>query len=123
MINMSNNIDTDKFVIDYLLAKGYNKAATELIHEKESNIDNQVINNDLMNQETSHDKNDQNLINHSSDSHNNNTFENLILFGIYSGNSKVYLDEYEVLQRWAIDSLDLIKEELLSICFPVFVHR
>lgn len=33
-----------------------------------------------------------------------------------------YLSQYDALHSWAFNSLDIIKEELIPLCFPLFVH-
>ena len=33
-----------------------------------------------------------------------------------------YLECYDMYRSWAVDSIDILKGELLSLCFPIFVH-
>ena len=48
--------------------------------------------------------------------------EDLIVFGINSGDLSLYTTGYDALRSWAISSLEMVKAELLGVCFPVFVH-
>ena len=34
----------------------------------------------------------------------------------------MYVHAYDTYYSWALQSMDLIKSELLSLCFPIFVH-
>lgn len=34
----------------------------------------------------------------------------------------VYLECYDLYRSWALESIDIIKGELLSLCFPLFAH-
>jgi len=48
--------------------------------------------------------------------------EDLIVFGINSGEVSLYSTGYDDLRSWALSSLEMVKVELLAVCFPVFVH-
>lgn len=48
--------------------------------------------------------------------------EDLILFGINSGEVSLYSSGYDDLRSWALSSLEMVKGELLAVCYPVFVH-
>jgi hypothetical protein len=37
-------------------------------------------------------------------------------------NEAVYIECYDMYRSWALQSIDIIKGELLSICFPLFAH-
>jgi len=49
--------------------------------------------------------------------------EDLVMFSFVGGESHVelYDDSYDRYRSWAMGSLDLVKTELLSLCFPIFV--
>jgi WD40 associated region in TFIID subunit, NTD2 domain len=155
--------DTDKLVVEYLLAKGYSKAAAELIEEQNqrNQLQSEPLNRIIKSGDgitypmdpTSKDHNMSvgDRINVSNDyqvksnlfnlgQYNNginsstndssahatpisNFTQDLVIFGVGKGNAEIYMKQYQHLRQWAYESIDLVKDELLALCFPIFVHR
>lgn len=111
---MSDKDDIDAIVKEYLLARGYSKAAAEL--EQESHI---VISED--NQLSSSASNNRSL-SHRILSTMAAIAEESSHLGLKQSNSDMYITNYDSLRSWALSSLDIIKPQLISLCFPVFVH-
>jgi len=118
----------DALVKEYLLKQGYTAAANEL--------DKQI---DQRNKRKLNNEDDPSIsisLNNNNNNNNNNqtitkksiieqllTSENLILNTIDDENNKdIYQKSYAVLRSWACNSLESIKAEILSLCFPIFVH-
>lgn len=51
-----------------------------------------------------------------------NIAQDLIVVGLTDGDYNVYNDSYDTVRSWACTSLDFIKHELLSLCYPIFAH-
>ena len=34
----------------------------------------------------------------------------------------LYINSYDIYRTWALNSIDVVKAELLSLCFPLFTH-
>jgi hypothetical protein len=150
-VQMSAVTDTDKLVLDYLLANGYAKAAEELQKAKDSITSSSSTNlssrslitstksscNKDNNQQAaissqsmpsaSHDSaarsNGGRLDENTNQSANATHFnQDVVIFGIHQGNSISYIDAYKPFRLWVHESLDLCKDELIHLSFPVFVH-
>ena len=48
------------------------------------------------------------------------TSEDLVVWGLHGGDAALYHQSYSRIRSWAYGSLDLIKNELISLCFPLF---
>lgn len=48
------------------------------------------------------------------------TSEDLVVWGLHGGDAALYHQSYSRFRSWAYGSLDLIKNELISLCFPLF---
>ena len=48
--------------------------------------------------------------------------EDIYIIGINRSNYKLYYESYDTVLSWAMNSIDLVKTQLLSLCFPLFVH-
>jgi len=48
--------------------------------------------------------------------------EELIVHGLCGGDLRVYSQSYAAFKQWAMNSMDIVRTELLSLCFPIFVH-
>lgn len=123
-------------VLQYLLSQGYVKTAMQLEQEHlASKPALPFITNDSM------DEVDIDILNgkvHSnatsifessnlSSSSNSNEIpdfieEDLIVNGLCNGNLRIYIENYTIFKSWILSSIDIAKIELLSICFPLFVH-
>ena len=51
-----------------------------------------------------------------------NIAQDLIVVGLTDGDYNIYNDSYDTLRSWACTSLDFVKHELLSLCYPIFAH-
>lgn len=154
----NNKAAIDAIVKNYLISRGYEKAAAEMemqqnqtantstdnTHEKgnndmiiahtnsnkngsSSNIDSSTnmstsssISSTLNNSKTDAQKK-KDLLSFSTQILSTVT-EDIIILGLNNGNYRVYEEEYSSLRSWALTSLDLIKNEVSLILFPVFVH-
>jgi hypothetical protein len=97
----SNKAAIDAIVKDYLLSRGYNKAAAEM--EGECNIDvtdNRALSKQVLSTIT----------------------EDIVILSMNNGNYGIYDKEYSALRSWSLISLDLIKSEVLLLLMPIFVH-
>ena len=48
--------------------------------------------------------------------------EDLFVSGFKDGDLNLYFEGYEQIRNWALYSLDIVKPQLLSICFPLFIY-
>ena len=48
--------------------------------------------------------------------------EDVYIVGINKSNYRLYYHSYDAVRSWAINSIDLVKTQLLSLCFPLFIH-
>lgn len=145
--SLIDNITTDNInevVKQYLLLKGCHKAAIEFDKEIHSS-DNKNNNNTVMTMAMTNANDDgaiptnTKLVRQDSSSSNankvNNTIvmgrtqqllssitEDIYIVGINRSNYKLYYESYDTVLSWAMNSIDLVKTQLLSLCFPLFVH-
>lgn len=177
-------VDTDKILIEYLLANGYEKAAAEVMEQqrlrqeqsKPPNVENRIINATMTQiSKTSNGNNIQNdnqIVSNwlhaniaandgasqsnvkngdrltTSDTSGNiaatnggnvhengisnkfnpkspdisHFFQDLVVYGVGKGQGQVYAGQYEIIRNWAYESIDLARDELMAICFPIFTH-
>lgn len=100
---MSQKEGVDALVMEYLISRGYNKTVAELQAEtgtnphatKPSNLTKQLL---------------------------SNISEDVYVLGLKNKDVGVYAKEYDTFRSWAVDSIDIVKPQLLSLCFPIFVH-
>ena len=118
----------DSLVLEYLRNQGYNTAAAELDKQindaqnkrKLSSISDQPA--ILCGDEGGILSNDASLTKKSLIEQLLST-ESLVLSSISDDNSKdIYQKSYGMLRSWACNSLESIKAEIISLCFPIFVH-
>lgn len=125
-----NKSTIDAIVKNYLLSRGYEKAAAEMeieLHRtKEENADNLtsgVSQNDwrkvaigsasIINQNDALQLSSQVL---------SSVIEDIVILGANSGNHRIYEEEYTALRSWSLTSLDIVKSEVLLLLLPTFVH-
>lgn len=132
LCNMSdcNKSTIDAIVKNYLLSRGYEKAAAEMeieLHRmKEENADNLtsgVSQNDwrkvaigsasIINPNDALQLSSQVL---------SSVIEDIVILGANSGNHRIYEEEYTALRSWSLTSLDIVKSEVLLLLLPTFVH-
>jgi hypothetical protein len=108
---MSNEKEgVDLLVKEYLISRGYTKAAAEL------DLEAPKLPNDsgtLPSSNTS--QICKSLL--------SNVAEDLYVLGMKDRDPMCYFHAYDSLRTWTLDAMDLAKQQLLSLCFPVFVHR
>jgi WD40 associated region in TFIID subunit, NTD2 domain len=125
-----NKSTIDAIVKNYLLSRGYEKAAAEMeieLHRmKEENADNLtsgVSQNDwrkvaigsasIINPNDALQLSSQVL---------SSVIEDIVILGANSGNHRIYEEEYTALRSWSLTSLDIVKSEVLLLLLPTFVH-
>ena len=47
--------------------------------------------------------------------------EDIVVDGMDDGEGCIYSKSYDLYRSWACSSLEIVKEDLLSVCFPLFV--
>ncbi len=51
-----------------------------------------------------------------------NVAEDIYIIGIKDKDTSSYFTGYDSIRSWAVNSIDIVKPQLLSLCFPIFVH-
>eukprot|EP01032_Pedospumella_encystans_P028878 gene28878-32614_t len=51
-----------------------------------------------------------------------NVAEDIYIIGMKDKDTSSYFTGYDNIRSWAVNSIDIVKPQLLSLCFPVFVH-
>jgi hypothetical protein len=106
---MSN---VDNLLREYLIQKGYTKTAAEFSQETlkpgmsrslEGNRGGSAI-----------DKSTQKLLHTIS--------EELLSTAVTEGNATPYSTGYSTFRNWALGSIDLVRPQLLAMCFPLFIY-
>jgi len=101
---MSASAGVDALVKEYLISRGYSKAAAQLEEEssaREPGIPNELVPKQLL----------------------STIAEDLYVLGMRDKNATSYFTAYDLLRSWAVNSIDMVKNQLLSATFPIFVHR
>jgi hypothetical protein len=102
---MSSKEGVDALVREYLISRGYTKAAAELDMEAATapaaaGASNAIVTKQLL----------------------STVAEDLYILGLKDRNTESYFNGYDSLRTWAVNSVDMVKNQLLSVCFPIFVH-
>jgi hypothetical protein len=103
---MSGNGGVDALVREYLISRGYKKAAAELEMEcsKTPSSDapgaTSIVAKHLL----------------------STVAEDLYILGLKDKSAVSFFVGYDLLRSWAVTSIDVIKNQLLSVTFPIFVH-
>jgi hypothetical protein len=125
-----NKSTIDAIVKNYLLSRGYEKAAAEMENQlcrtKEENADNLtsgVGQNDYKKATIGN----PNIVNQAdalllSSQVLSSVIEDIVILGANSGNHRIYEEEYTALRSWSLTSLDIVKSEVLLLLLPTFVH-
>lgn len=103
--------DIDSLLREYLLKKGYTKAAAEL--ESEAQTRSTQIppqsKSDIESKSTMATK----IL--------TSIAEELLITGT-EGTATLYANGYGLYRNWALGSLDLVRPQLLAVCFPLFIY-
>lgn len=113
----------DNLVKEYLLTKGYTKAALELEQEllkKKNHIDN--IDNTIDNNIISNKSLVSNITNNITSTRLLSSISEELIIGMKANEYDLYTNSYDAMKSWIINSIDLVKSQLLAICFPIYVH-
>lgn len=51
-----------------------------------------------------------------------NVAEDIYIIGMKDKDTSCYFFGYDSIRSWAVNSIDIVKPQLLSLCFPIFVH-
>lgn len=51
-----------------------------------------------------------------------NVAEDIYIIGMKDKDTSCYFTGYDSIRAWAVNSIDIVKPQLLSLCFPIFVH-
>lgn len=113
----TSNIDA--LVKEYLIRKGFTKAAAEMENEFSNN---QKMEIDSNNESSSSISIPKDKLNSLSQQFISNISEDIIILGFNDGDVKLYNEGYDSFRSWTCNSLDMVKTELLSVCFPLFVY-
>ena len=107
---MSEKEGGDALVREYLISRGYTKTAAELQMEcstnptgtpaNPTNTSTTVVAKQLL----------------------STVAEDLYILGLSDKGTQSYFDGYDLMRTWAVNSIDIVKAQLLAICFPIFVH-
>jgi hypothetical protein len=101
----------DEFVKEYLISKGYSKTVAELMME--SSRKHNSTGNLITTQQVPTSIVNSRLL--------STIVEDIYVLG-YNGNVYIYFSSYDAVRSWALNALDQVKYELLSITFPLFVY-
>lgn len=102
---MSQKEGVDALVMEYLISRGYTKTVAELQAETGAPaLQDTKLARNLTKQLLS------------------NISEDVYVLGLRDKDAGVYTREYDNFRTWAVDSIDIVKQHLLSLCFPIFVH-
>lgn len=119
----SSKATVDAIVRNYLLSRGYEKAAAEMELEVNRTKDDAVDENFSKKSNSSSNGTDSDsMITLLSSQVLSTVIQDIVILGVNSGNYRIYDDEYSSLRSWSLTSLDLIKSEVLLLLMPTFVH-
>ncbi|KAJ1399135.1 hypothetical protein B484DRAFT_438254, partial [Ochromonadaceae sp. CCMP2298] len=93
----------DALVKEYLLSRGYVKAAEQLALEAQSGTGTME---DMQESVT------EQLL----------SSVELVVLGLRDGDAASYIAGYDAVRCWALDAIDMARPELLALTFPLFVH-
>lgn len=102
---MSGNEAVDALVRDYLISRGYNKAAAELAQESAHTTSGEAPATSIV---------AKHLL--------STMAEDLYILGLKDKSASSFFVGYDLLRSWAVTSIDVVKNQLLSVTFPIFVH-
>lgn len=126
----SNKSTIDAIVKNYLLSRGYEKAAAEMEIElrqtTKDSTDNEVVGSCVKDYRKAINSN-QSIVNQTdalvlSSQVLSSVIEDIVILGANSGNHRIYEEEYIALRSWSLTSLDIVKSEVLLLLLPTFVH-
>ena len=119
----SSKAAVDAIVRNYLLSRGYEKAAAEMELELNRPQDESVDENvNRKNNNGPNDADSESMATLLSSQVLSTVIQDIVILGVNSGNYRIYDDEYSSLRSWSLTSLDLIKSEVLLLLMPTFVH-
>lgn len=119
----SSKAAVDAIVRNYLLSRGYEKAAAEMELELNRPQDESVDENvSRKNNNGPNDADSESMATLLSSQVLSTVIQDIVILGVNSGNYRIYDDEYSSLRSWSLTSLDLIKSEVLLLLMPTFVH-
>ena len=107
-------MDIDSLVQKYLLQKGYNEVAKELETATSKRADNIILKDD--GQEGCA------RFEHTTKPVNTTVQLSLALFKSRTSSATI-TTEYEKLRYWSFSSIESVRKDLTSLCFPIFVQR
>ena len=116
----SNKATVDAIVRNYLLSRGYEKAAAEM--ELELNRTQDESSDERKNNSGPNGTDSESMVTLLSSQVLSTVIQDIVILGVNSGNYRIYDDEYSSLRSWSLTSLDLIKSEVLLLLMPTFVH-
>ena len=118
-----NKAAFDAIVRNYLISRGYEKAAAEM--ELEVNRPQDDPMEEGVSRKSSSGLNSsesESMVTLLSSQVLSTVIQDIVILGVNSGNYSIYDDEYSSLRSWSLTSLDLIKSEVLLLLMPTFVH-
>ena len=145
---MSRSEGVDALIRDYLLERGYDKAAAELAQEAKLEIQSShAIREEKESTETDRVAAGAPIVQIKQEEGQGNVAaaaaasscsikpqtstaqrimshiaEDVYVLGIKGGDAQQFALEYDAVRSWALDSIDFAKPQLLAITFPIFVH-
>lgn len=106
---MIDDKNIDSLVIQYLISKGYEKSAQQLENELQTISSSSSL--AFSNNTTSTSNNSNNIL-----------LTNMISHVLKGVNYNIYDEEYGSFRSWSCSSLDITKNELTIISFPLFIY-
>lgn len=112
---MAQKEGVDALVKEYLLSRGYMKTVAELDLEASRSVDETAaVQAPAPNTTSSSQSIARQLL--------SNVAEDIYILGMKDRDTSSYFTGYDSIRSWAVNSIDIVKPQLLSLCFPIFVH-
>lgn len=112
---MAQKEGVDALVKEYLLSRGYMKTVAELDLEASRTVEETTAEPVLAPSASSSSQSiARQLL--------SNVAEDIYILGMKDRDASSYFTGYDSIRAWAVNSIDIVKPQLLSLCFPIFVH-
>ena len=112
---MAQKEGVDALVKEYLLSRGYMKTVAELDLEASRTVEETTAEPGLAPSASSSSQSvARQLL--------SNVAEDIYILGMKDRDTSSYFTGYDSIRAWAVNSIDIVKPQLLSLCFPIFVH-
>lgn len=119
---MSQKEGVDALVKEYLLSRGYTKTVAEMDLEASQVVATEVTAPAAVAPTTTTSGSSAPAGKAVARHMLSNVAEDIYIIGMKDKDTSCYFTGYDSIRAWAVNSIDIVKPQLLSLCFPIFVH-